>query len=272
MYKAVSRLLNPNGSTLDIDPAFDFATRITSRPYTDNVAVRKVGNVFLLTFQGAYRDLSIHDIDTRLLTTQEVHWHRRAPGAGDHRDAGPDPGRSRPSTVKAPRATTVDFAAAAVVTGQTWSVTVSLRGVSSTHSYQVTASATTPQAVLQKLAQSINNTAADVFAAGTGRQRAGDREPRWRRVQDHGLGGWHQPGRVVDRPLQPDRAAIQLSGAPAAGEVWSVTLSDVPATRACTGSRCRPTARWTASPSGWLQPSTAAHLPTTSPWRRTPCC
>ncbi|MBK8118776.1 MAG: hypothetical protein IPK39_05800 [Sulfuritalea sp.] len=65
VFKLVSPILNPNGATIDVDKDFDFATRTPSRPYTDNFAVRKVGNVFLITFQGAYRSLAIHDIDTR---------------------------------------------------------------------------------------------------------------------------------------------------------------------------------------------------------------
>ena len=71
VFKALSPILNPNGATLDIDPAFDFATRIPSRPYTDNFSVRKVGNTFIITFQGAHRDLAIYDIDTRRLETQQ---------------------------------------------------------------------------------------------------------------------------------------------------------------------------------------------------------
>jgi subtilisin-like proprotein convertase family protein len=64
LYKILSMVLNPNGSTIDIDPVFDRDTRNPSRPYTDNVAVSKFGNVFQITFQGAYADLSIYDIDT----------------------------------------------------------------------------------------------------------------------------------------------------------------------------------------------------------------
>jgi Ca2+-binding RTX toxin-like protein/phage tail sheath gpL-like len=69
MYKVLSPILNPNGSTIDIDPEFDRTTRDPSKPYTDNVAVTKYGNVFHITFQGEYRGLLIHDIDTTGLTT-----------------------------------------------------------------------------------------------------------------------------------------------------------------------------------------------------------
>ncbi|MBL8480151.1 MAG: hypothetical protein JNK59_12670, partial [Sterolibacteriaceae bacterium] len=72
VFKALSPILNPNGATIDIDEAFDQATRITSRPYTDNFAVREVDGVFVITFQGEHRYLTIHDIDTRLLLTQET--------------------------------------------------------------------------------------------------------------------------------------------------------------------------------------------------------
>jgi Ca2+-binding RTX toxin-like protein len=67
MFKALSRLLNPDGATIDIDEDFDRETRDPSRPYTDNVAVSKHDNVFQITFQGAYADLSIYDIDTSQL-------------------------------------------------------------------------------------------------------------------------------------------------------------------------------------------------------------
>ena len=223
VYKAVSRLLNPNGSTIDIDPAFDFASRITSRPYTDNVAVRKVGNVFLLTFQGAYRDLSIHDIDTRLLTTQE------GTGASEHQALVTTVTLGRTDgevavDAKSPRATTVDFTGRAVVTGELWSVTVSLRGVSSTHSYQA-ASGDTLQAILRLLAGSINDSAADVFAAGNDGDvlvivnRDGGVFKTTASVGPSGL-----TVTSIDRST-PTEAAIQLSGKPAAGEVWSITLS-----------------------------------------------
>jgi hypothetical protein len=70
LYKAVSPILNPNGSTIDIDPEFDRVTRDPSKPFTDNFAVQKVGSTFLVTMQGAYRNLTIQDVDSRGLTTQ----------------------------------------------------------------------------------------------------------------------------------------------------------------------------------------------------------
>ena len=69
MFMAISPILNPNGATTDIDPDFDRETRTPSKPYTDNVAVTRIGNVFLITFQGEHRDLQIDDIDTTKLTT-----------------------------------------------------------------------------------------------------------------------------------------------------------------------------------------------------------
>jgi hypothetical protein len=64
VYKALSRLLNPNGSTIDIDPQFDRDTRNPARPFTDNVAVSQHGKVFEIFFQGEHADAQIHDIDT----------------------------------------------------------------------------------------------------------------------------------------------------------------------------------------------------------------
>jgi Ca2+-binding RTX toxin-like protein len=67
LFKALSQVLNPNGATIDIDPEFDRVTRIPSRPFTDNVAVSKHDKVFQITFQGAYEDLQINEIDTTQL-------------------------------------------------------------------------------------------------------------------------------------------------------------------------------------------------------------
>src|SRR5688572_20863983 len=64
VYKALSRLLNPNGSTIDIDEQFDRDSRNPALPFTDNVAVSQHGNVFEIVFQGAYAGLEIFDIDT----------------------------------------------------------------------------------------------------------------------------------------------------------------------------------------------------------------
>ncbi|MFU8833109.1 MAG: calcium-binding protein, partial [Wenzhouxiangella sp.] len=67
LYKILSPILNPNGSTIDIEPEFDRVTRNNALPFTDNFAVSKHGNVFHITFQGAHRNLQIHAIDTTLL-------------------------------------------------------------------------------------------------------------------------------------------------------------------------------------------------------------
>jgi Ca2+-binding RTX toxin-like protein len=66
LFKALSPILNPNGASRDIDPAFDAATRNPSRPFTDNVAVAKHGNHFLITFRGAFEHLAVEaaNIDT----------------------------------------------------------------------------------------------------------------------------------------------------------------------------------------------------------------
>ena len=72
LFRALSPILNPNGASRDIDPVFDALTRIPSRPFTDNVLVTKFGNVFQITFQGAYKDLLIHSITTATPAAMEV--------------------------------------------------------------------------------------------------------------------------------------------------------------------------------------------------------
>ena len=60
---ALDPILNPNGSVLDpLNPRND-----TSKPYTNNVAVTKVGNVFIITFQGEYRSSRITAVNTASL-------------------------------------------------------------------------------------------------------------------------------------------------------------------------------------------------------------
>ena len=124
-FKAVSPILNPNGATIDIDPEFDRVTRIRRGRSPTTSSVRKVGNVYLLTFQGEHRFLSIHDIDTRLLDHAGIRctWtQHEAPvatvslGRTDGR-----PGGCRPD---APRAATVDFTGTRAVAqpGQIWTV------------------------------------------------------------------------------------------------------------------------------------------------------
>ncbi|MFA5123470.1 FG-GAP-like repeat-containing protein, partial [Zavarzinia sp.] len=224
VFKALSPILNPDGATMDIDPDFDFATRTPSRPYTDNFAVRKVGNVFLITFQGAHRYLAIHDIDTRLLTTQET------AGADEHEALITSVALGRTEGFaeldpKAPRATTVDLNGQTTGTAKVWSVTVSLRGVSSTHAYTA-ASGDSQTAIAAQLAASINASAADVFTA----------------VNDGGVlvivnrdGGVFKTSftvagvnigvAAIDRST-PTEAAVNLTGKPATGEVWQIALSD----------------------------------------------
>src|SRR6185436_2557588 len=67
LYKILSPILNPNGSTIDIDPEFDRVTRSPSLPFTDYFAVTRYGSVFHITFQGADSATTIHRIDTTAL-------------------------------------------------------------------------------------------------------------------------------------------------------------------------------------------------------------
>jgi Ca2+-binding RTX toxin-like protein len=234
LYKALSKILNPNGSTIDIDPAYDAAWRVPSKPFTDNVAVRKIGNVFQITFQGAYRDLAIYDMDTRGLTT-EVLGTTPAHEAlvttvtlGGTLGVMTVPGHT-------PRATTVDLTQQLPVTGAVWSVQISLRGVTSVHdvvvgdSYLVggiTVLADTALHLAEILAASINATAPELFTASNDGavlvivERNGAAFATRMQVGASSLGV-----QDIDR-FSPNVAALALTGQAAAGEVWSVTLSD----------------------------------------------
>jgi hypothetical protein len=56
----LDRILNPNGSVLDpLNPRNN-----TSKPYTNNVAVTKSGNVFMVSFQGEYGDRQIVSVNS----------------------------------------------------------------------------------------------------------------------------------------------------------------------------------------------------------------
>ncbi|MBV5331451.1 hypothetical protein JZU69_03450, partial [bacterium] len=231
VFKALSPILNPNGATIDIDAAFDFATRTPSKPYTDNFSVRKVGNTFIIIFQGAHRQLSIHDIDMRGLSTEES-------GATQHE------GRDTTVTLAtqvagdplaedglfeidlaAPRATMIDIALPARVVGQTWTITLTLRGIASTHSTVVLAG-DSPAAIAVRLAALINSDAADVFTAlgDSGvlvlANRDGSAFKTALTVAGTSIGI-----AAIDRSTATE-TALNLSGTPKAGEVWSVTLND----------------------------------------------
>ncbi|MCX7200338.1 MAG: hypothetical protein NTW37_20745, partial [Proteobacteria bacterium] len=61
---ALDPILNPNGSILDpFNPRND-----NSRPYTNNVAVTRAGNVVTLAFQGEHRGKAVTAVDTTALT------------------------------------------------------------------------------------------------------------------------------------------------------------------------------------------------------------
>ncbi|GAF85233.1 unnamed protein product, partial [marine sediment metagenome] len=127
MFKAISPVLNPNGATTDIDPEFDRVTRTPYKPYTDNVAVIKIGNVFHIIFQGEHRDLLIHDIDTRALTTDEARVTTVTLGGTEG---------SAEIDDETARTTTVSLAGTQAI-GEIWTVRLSVRGVASTHNYTV---------------------------------------------------------------------------------------------------------------------------------------
>jgi Ca2+-binding RTX toxin-like protein len=234
VFKALSPILNPNGATIDIDEAFDFATRIPSRPYTDNFAVRKVDGGFLITFQGEHRDLVIHDIDTRLLVTQETGTTNEHQAPAATVTLGSTNGTLE-ADASAPRATTIDLSAKAYAASQVWSLELALRGVTSTHqvtagtSYVidgVTVVANSRGNIARILAASINATAADVFAATSDGEVLvvlnGD-GTAFRSALT--VAGDDIPALAIDRST-PAEAAVDLGGTPAVGEVWSIRLSD----------------------------------------------
>ena len=60
---ALDSILNPNGSILDpLNPRNN-----GSRPFTNNVAVAVVGNVFIITFQGEFSDRAVTAVNTSSL-------------------------------------------------------------------------------------------------------------------------------------------------------------------------------------------------------------
>ena len=66
---ALDPILNPNGSILDpFNPRND-----NSKPYTNNVAVSRIGNVYTITFQGEHRTKSVVSVNAaNLLNTAGV--------------------------------------------------------------------------------------------------------------------------------------------------------------------------------------------------------
>jgi Ca2+-binding RTX toxin-like protein len=231
-YKALSPILNPNGSTIDIDPEFDRVTRDPSKPYTDNFAVQKVGNVFIVTMQGAHRDLRIHDVDTRNLTTQASGPTAEHEAPVTEVTLGETDGEAAVDAT-APRATTVDLVSKTIAAGQVWSVDITLRGISTTHSYTVLAAdvagtqAAAQAKVAQMLAASINSSAADVFTATSDgavlvvANRDGSSFATGLRLGAANAGGVQ----VIDRST-PTEAMVNLDGKPAVGEIWQIALSD----------------------------------------------
>jgi len=217
VYKALSPILNPDGSTIDIDAAFDFATRTPSKPYTDNFAVRKVGNVFYITFQGAYRNLAIHDIDTRGLTTQESGTVNQHEAPTTTVTLGRTEGEMALDR-DIPRASTVNLSG---LSG-TFHLTISLRGVSSNHVF-----ASGAGSAAQGLAALINRDAADTFTA------TGDGDVLVIVNRDGGVfktslslnGGNNLGSAVIDRST-PTETAVNLAGKPALGEVWQIKLAE----------------------------------------------
>jgi Ca2+-binding RTX toxin-like protein len=224
VYKAISPILNPDGSTIDIDPVYDFENRDPSKPYTDNFAVQKVGNVFIVTFQGAYRNLSIYDIDTRNLVTQET-------GSTDEHEAretqvtlGSTDGFMQ-TDVDVPRAMTIDFDNLSIVSGETWNIRLTLRGISTEHSYLV-AGGEDLATIAGELADSINTTAADVFAATVDDNTLViiNSDGSDFRI-DMTAGATTVGVAAIDRST-PTESGVVLSGSAAVGEVWKITLSD----------------------------------------------
>ncbi|MFA5123537.1 beta strand repeat-containing protein [Zavarzinia sp.] len=224
VYKALSPILNPNGSTIDIDPEFDRVTRDPSKPYTDNFAVQRIGDTFLITMQGAYRDLKIDDIDTRALVTRET---ALDPVTNEAPAAEVTLGSTLGTAVldaTAPRATTVDLAATGLAASGTWSVGITLRGITTTHTFSGGA---TLDAVAAGLAASINAGAADVFTATSDgavlvvANRDGSTFATSLSRNSVNAGSVQ----VIDRST-PTEAMVNLDGTPATNEIWQITLDD----------------------------------------------
>lgn len=122
-----------------------------------------------------------------------------------------------------PRSTTVDLGNATGVLGQVWTVKLSVRGVSTTHTY--TAVGGEAAAVIaQALADHINTNAATAFTAVADGgvlvviNREGEVFATSLTLQGKAAG-------IVDR-LTPTEATINLDGTPVAGETWRIQLSD----------------------------------------------
>ena len=229
LYKAVSLVLNPNGSTVDIDAAFDAVSRSPSKPYTDNVAVIKVGNTFQITFQGVYRNLTIADIDTRGLNTQAL-------GSTTAQQQAIVASVTLGATqgvfemeARNPRATLVNLdqlTATPLVVGEVWQIEISLRGVTSLHAVTIGASSTLDD-VARLLADSVNASASDNFSAThTGAvlvivNRDGTAFKVSLQVGLNDVGS----SKTIDRSTAYE-LAVRLAGTAKAGEVWSLVLTD----------------------------------------------
>ena len=123
---------NISAAELDkyLDPILNPNNTNPGLPYTDNFAVRKVGNDYILTFQGEHANLSIHELDTRELGTTALR-------------------------------TTLTLSGTPQV-GEIWSVTLPIlqdnfSEATRTYSYTVIAGDTlTPEFIAEKLASRIN--------------------------------------------------------------------------------------------------------------------
>src|SRR5439155_3901621 len=193
-----------------------------SKPFTDNVAVRKVGNVFLITFQGQHRNLAIHDIDTSRLTTEEL---ASAPDEHQAITATVTLGGTQGSAVldeTSLHSTVVDLSAITLAAGNVWTVRLSLRGVTSAHTVTVGAMDTAAN-LAQRLAADINARAADAYTAVADgavlviTNRDGD-------TFITRLSGPASSAGAVDR-TNPRTTSVDLNGTPAASEIWSVTVA-----------------------------------------------
>jgi hypothetical protein len=131
--------------------------------------------------------------------------------------------------VEAPRAVTlISPRGLAVQVGETWTVQISLRGQSTTHSTMVV-SGDTRASIAGRLASLINAEAADVFTATSDADADGmlvvvNRDGAPFKVT-LAVPGETIGVETIDRST-PLETALNLSGTPVAGEVWKVILGD----------------------------------------------
>jgi len=207
MFKVISPILNPNGATTDIDPEFDRVTRTPYKPYTDNVAVIKIGNVFHIIFQGEHRDLLIHDIDTRALTADEARVTTVTLGGTEG---------SAEIDDETAWTTTVSLTGTPAI-GEIWTVRLSVRGVASTHDYRV---GDTLADIAAGLAAEIN-----VETATYGYLAVADGAD----LTITGSAGFTAEGSdslELSLTASADTHTITLTGTEVVGENWTITLDD----------------------------------------------